>query len=52
MGESMIMIYSKYALTKVVNATKMNLKCLYTYVNKLSITYVEELNKLLVSMIL
>ena len=37
LGESMVMIYSKYALTKVAIATKMNLKCLYTYVDKLLI---------------
>ena len=35
LGESTVMIYSKYALTKVVNAAKMNLKCLYTYVDQL-----------------
>ena len=31
MGESVAMILPKYALTKVVNATKLNSKCLYTY---------------------
>ena len=37
MGESVVMILSNYALTKVTNATKMNSKCLYTYVRELLI---------------
>ena len=39
MGESVAMILPKYALTKVVNATKLNSKCLYTYGDELLIVY-------------
>ena len=54
MGESAVMILPKYALTKVVNATKINLNCLCTYVDELLIMYwtAEELDRLLILMIL
>ena len=54
LGESVVMILSKYVLTKVANATKINSKCSYTYVDELLIAYwtVEELEKLLILMVL
>ena len=47
MGESVVMILSKYILTKVANVTKMNSKCSHTYVDKLLIMCwtVEELER-------
>ena len=46
--------FVKYILIKVENATKMNSKCSYTYVDELLIVCwtVEELDKLLILMIL
>ena len=40
LGESAAMILSKYALTKVENATKMNLKCLYIKLCRWIVNYV------------
>ena len=50
----MVMILSKYALTYVANATKINSKYLYTGIDELLIVYwtVEELERLLILMIL
>ena len=54
MDESAVMILSKEVMNKVTNATKMNSKCLYTYIDELLAVCwtVEKLERLLILMIL
>ena len=51
MGESVVIILSRYLLTKAPNATKMNPMCSYTYVDELLIVCwtEEELERLLIA---